>query len=319
MNIINTILSLPEFREKPPILLDIGASGFLHPDWKQIAKYSIYIGIDADNRELDYIPKVKSQFLQFHTINKIVAEKDGHSKFYLTRSPQCSSTLIPDHASLNEWSFGKIFEVDKIFTEETVSLQTILKQQSLYYIDWFKTDSQGTDLRLLKSIGSKIINGLMIAELEPGIMDAYKNEDKMHTIMSFMENYSFWLSELRIKGPQRIRPGTLEQYFSKTEQKFFPFLQKSAAFWGEMVYINTFENTELLSQRDLLLGWVFSTIKQQHSFALEIAQIGKYHFHAPIFDTLTNSSIRYIKQNYWKLPFYFLQKIFQRLFPQISF
>ncbi len=52
---INKILSRPEITGDPPVLLDIGASGEIHKNWKFIAKHSICVAFDADKRDFEYI------------------------------------------------------------------------------------------------------------------------------------------------------------------------------------------------------------------------------------------------------------------------
>ena len=313
MDLISQLLTLDEFQKKPPVLLDIGASGSIHPVWKKIAGHSVCIGFDADHRDLDLITNNESGFKKLYLTNKIVAEKEGKNKFYLTKSPHCSSALLPNHDRLRDWSFSELFQVEKVVELETVSLPAILEKFSLNYIDWFKTDSQGTDLRLFQSLGPNKISNLIVAEFEPGIMDSYIKEDKMHTVMSFMENYPFWLSDLVIKGPQRISQANLKDNFANIEQRFFSCLQKSTAFWGEMTYFNTFERQEMLQKRNILLGWIFSSLIRQHSFALELAIVGKENYDDPIFDDLKSESVRLIKRNRWKLPLYLTKKLYQKL------
>jgi hypothetical protein len=258
------------------------------------------------------ITKNESGFKKLYVTNKIVAEQEGKKEFYLTKSPHCSSTLAPNHERLRDWSFSELFQVEEIAELETISLQSVLNQFSLNYIDWFKTDSQGTDLRLFKSLGHKLISSMIVAEFEPGIMDAYLKEDKMHAVMSFMEGYPFWLSDLIVKGPQRISHSTLQGNFTNIEKRFFPCFQKGTAFWGEMTYINTFERKEMLQQRDIMLGWIFATLKSQHGFALELAITGKASFNDPIFEDLKRESVRSIKRKRWRLPFYLTKKLYQR-------
>lgn len=312
MDIISQLLSLDEFQKKPPVLLDIGASGSVQPEWKKIAKSSVCVGFDADRRDLAHVTNNEFGFRKFYMTNKIVAEKEGNTKFYLTKSPHCSSALPPNNDRLSDWSFSELFQVEKIVKLDAVCLPAILKKLSLNYIDWFKSDSQGTDLRLLQSLDPEMISTLIVAELEPGIMDSYINEDKMHAVMAYMENYPFWMSDLVIKGPQRISLSNLKNNFTNIEQRFFPCFQKNAAFWGEMTYLNTFERKEMLQKRDLLLGWIFSSIKRQHGFALELALVGKENSDDPIFDDLKRESIRSIKQNRWKLPFFLAKKFYQK-------
>lgn len=312
MDIISQLLTLDAFQEKPPVLLDIGASGSIHPVWKKIAEHSVCVGFDADNRDLEHVTNNEFGFKKLYMTNKIVAEKCGKNKFYLTKSPHCSSALAPNQDRLRDWSFSDLFQVDKIVELETVSLPAILEKFSLNYIDWFKTDSQGTDLRLFQSLGQKMIATLIVAEFEPGIMDSYINEDKMHTVMSYMEDYPFWLSDLVIKGPQRISLANLKGNFANIERRFFPCFQKCAAFWGEMTYVNTFERKEMLHKRDILLGWIFASLLLQHGFALELALVGKENFNDPIFNDLKSESVRSIKRNRWKLPLWLARKLYQK-------
>ncbi len=59
------------------------------------------------------------------------------------------------------------------------------------YIDGYKTDSQGTDLRIFNSLPKEIINKILLAEFEPGIIDAYQGEDKLHHLLAHMEKEPF--------------------------------------------------------------------------------------------------------------------------------
>ena len=60
MNLIEEILNKEELIKQPPILIDIGASGEINENWKLLAKYSICLAFDPDNRDIDYIEKEKS-------------------------------------------------------------------------------------------------------------------------------------------------------------------------------------------------------------------------------------------------------------------
>jgi FkbM family methyltransferase len=313
MDLLSHVLSLDEFQHKPPVLVDVGASGHLHSGWKKITKYSVCVAFDADKQAFEDYEGGRSKFRKLYTLDKIVAEKNGEKKFYITNLPDCSSTLLPDETRLKDWSFQQRFRVEQIAELETVSLPSVLSSLDLNYIDWFKTDSQGTDLRIFRSLDSDIISSILIAEFEPGIMDAYLGEDKMHQVMDFMEDYPFWLSGLNVKGPQRIRPENLTRNFNSLEQRFLSCFLKESAFWGEMIYINTFGLEKIRSKRNVLLGWVFGTLQQQHGFALELAQMGKSIFNDPLFQELEKASVRAVKRNYWKLPFYLLKMIHKKL------
>lgn len=263
-DIIAEIFKNKNLIEHPPVLIDIGASGELQPDWKLIAKYSIVIGFDADSRDFNQAAK-HPDYKKLILINKIVLDSNlDKTPFYLTRSPYCSSVLEPDLSSLDNWMFKELFEVEKRIELPAVNLTRILSENGLNRIDWFKTDSQGTDLRLFRSLDKTLQNKVLIAEFEPGFIDAYKGEDKITHLLDYMEKQPFWLSDCIVKGTQKISTNTLKKYNINKEE----ITARTSACWAEFCYFNTL--SAKFSERELLLAWVFAGIKEQHGFALDI-------------------------------------------------
>ncbi len=123
------------------------------------------------------------------------------------------------------------------------------------YIDGYKTDSQGTDLRIFNSLPTEIIHKILIAEFEPGIIDAYQGEDKLHHLLAHMEKEPFWISKMEIKGSQRIDHLDFKSlnYF---QQRGIGSFLKMAPGWCEISYLNKMEIGEM-TLREYLLAWVF--------------------------------------------------------------
>lgn len=264
-NLIEKVLTCPDLLKEPPVLIDIGASGEIHPEWKMIAKHSVCVAFDADDRDFNN-SESDSGYKKIHLINAIVSNREEkETDFYLTSSPHCSSSLHPLNNELSVWSFSDLFKIERKIKLRNVSLPSVLKEKSIQKIDWFKTDSQGTDLRLFLSMDENIQKNSIIVQFEPGIINAYQGEDKFHSVLSFMDKMPYWASEINIMGSKRISEGTLKKY------KLDPstdFRIPNSSCWGEITYFNTFEQKS--SDRDLLLGWVFATVKGQHGFALDL-------------------------------------------------
>ena len=207
MKIIKTILTSGYFLENPPILVDIGASGEINKKWEIIAPHSVCIAFDADDRDFQINEVDSSIYKKLIIFNRIViAEENAHPNFFLTVSPYCSSLLKPDEQKLKPWVFCSLFDVEKVTTLPAITLKEALSQTSVDYVDWFKTDTQGTDLRLFKSLPTMIAENVLMAEFEPGIIDAYQGEDKLYMVMQEMRERDFWLSSMDIKGTQRLDP-----------------------------------------------------------------------------------------------------------------
>ena len=78
------------------VLVDVGASGGTPAIWRSFAKHATYLGFDPDAREIR--ETARGDFRRAVYVNKAVtgAEAGGTVRFFLTRSPYCSSTLRPN-------------------------------------------------------------------------------------------------------------------------------------------------------------------------------------------------------------------------------
>ena len=273
----------------PPVLVDIGASGTIHKKWNPIAKYAICIAFDADSRDFEICESEDKGWRKLYSMNRLVASEGAEEMdFYLTHSPHCSSSLAPDQKALEPWAFSPLFEVDQVVKLPAVDLHSVLEKIGITYIDWYKTDSQGTDLRIFDALPKSIIRKIISAEFEPGIIDAYMGEDKLHQLMAYMDKQPFWVSHMEVKGSQRIDQDDL-QNLNYLKRRFISSFLKTAPGWCEISYINKLSDKEM-SCREYLLGWVFATMKGEHGFAIQAAKDGAIKFEEPLFNELNNIS-----------------------------
>ena len=178
MSLIDEVLARPELVERPPVLVDVGASGEIHRDWAKLAPYALCIAFEPDARELGWVEKQGLGYRRLVVYRAVLTDRETESaEFHLTRSPYCSSTLRPLGDRLAPWSFHALFEVTETTLLSAVTLARVLAEQKVERVDWFKTDSQGTDLRLFRSLGEERLVRVLAAQFEPGILAAYEHED----------------------------------------------------------------------------------------------------------------------------------------------
>lgn len=297
MDIFENILSMDEFKDKPPVLLDIGASACIHAKWKDIAKWSICIAFDPDMREMDYIGKENKHFKKLYVFPDIVHESvSGEIDFYLTASPQCSSILRPDKDALQPWYFAELFELEETKKFKSITLPDVLSKLGINYIDWFKADSQGTDLRLFKSLEERIIKNITVAEFEPGLINSYIGEDKLWLLLEFMDTLnSFWISDVKIKGSQFFSAELSKKYLSPFTSKLISSAVKSSPGWAEISYLNKME--AVTERRQLLFAWITAMIERQYGFALYVADKGTKLQNNRIFSELITITIKEFKKS----------------------
>jgi hypothetical protein len=307
-SIINKIMRHPELLSKPPVLVDVGASGGLPTEWRFIAPYSIGVVFDADTRDFSVGESEAKGYKKLYSLNRLVGAKPADSvEFFMTQSPYCSSSLRPDSGALKPWAFSRLFDVKKVIRMPAVDLNSALAVTGFDYIDWYKTDTQGTDLRIFDALPSGVIEKALVAEFEPGIIDAYVGEDKLYQLMAYMDKKPFWVTHMEVKGSQRIDQIDLAELNAIQSRSISSFL-KMAPGWCEISYINDFEEGDL-ECREFLLGWVFSTIKREHGFALRIAKIGSAKFNEPLFDELVARSQRSLSDGYIKVAVKAIKKL----------
>ena len=259
-----------------PVLVDIGASGAPPRVWEPIARHAIYVGFDPDRRELHDVPE--GQYARSIIVNEAVtsAPDEGEVHFYLTHSPYCSSTLPPDTESLANYLFSDLFVVEREASVPASTLSAVLDRLSLPGVDWFKTDSQGTDLRLFQSLTDDLRSRVLAVDIEPGLIDAYQGEDLFVDAHRELLRQGFWLSSLEVKGSVRMKRTTLQAVAShRPELKdtyIYQFVQRSPG-WCEAGYLRTLESLRERNAdvRDYALLWIFAMVERQWGYALDIA------------------------------------------------
>ena len=312
MKIIDAILRSEYLAERPPVLFDIGASGEINAKWKPIASYCICVAFDADDREFHVTEKTNSTYRRLLTFNRIVtAEPIEFADFYLTASPFCSSLLEPEGDKLKPWIHSGLFSVVNKKRLPAITLTESLRQANINYIDWFKSDSQGTDLRLFNSLSPSVRSGILAVEMEPGILDAYKGEDKLAVVMRQMEENDFWLSTMEVKGVQRLTANyvaDLKPYISRR------IMRKSPG-WAEVTYLR---RAARFQAREYLLLIVFALLERQYGFALEIVEAASEFADVAIFRDCRNEIIRELKAEKRKVPMIYLKQKIDKLFSRFT-
>lgn len=287
-----------EIRNNPPVLVDIGASGELNPLWKSIAGFCIGVAFDADDRDFTYEEKANTIYKKLYTINRIVVDKTdtGELPFHLTKKPHCSSLLPPDPIGLEPYDFASYFELDKVVPLKVVALSDTLEQLGITQVDWFKTDSQGTDLRLYKSLPDEIRTRCLIAEFEPGHVDAYQGEDKLVDLMDYMRRQPYYLGQIIIKGPLFIKESVFNKLFpSNFSKKIARHSVSIEVGWAELIYINKM-NTDQFGIREFLIGWLFTTILSKNGHAHAIALEGSKRYNDLLLKDLVVFSEKRLKR-----------------------
>lgn len=302
MRLVDRILRLSELDAAPPVLVDVGAAQGIYPKWRAIAKYSVCVAFEADERELDSVTSEAAGFRRLTTFNRIAAERSSPAEpFHLTASPFCSSRLAPRLDSLSRYAFAPLFQVERTVELPALDLPSALAQLGVERVDWLKIDSQGTDLRLFRSLGDELAAKLLVVEFEPGIIDAYEGEDTLAEILADMGARGFWVSDLKVRGSTRIDSELARRALGTRASAYLDASHKTAPGWAEIEYFNDFADDDAFGKRELLLGCAFAFLRGHNAFALELATRGRERF-GPPFEELERTALRRIRAGFARLP-----------------
>ncbi len=312
---IDQILKQDIFKHQPPVLIDVGASGGIHARWKRIARYAYCVAFDADDREMKFTESSSSGFRKLVTINRIVTDRDEKEiDFFLTESPYCSSALEPDMNALSPWPFQKLFTVERKVKLKAVQLMDALREAGIDRIDWLKIDTQGTDLRIFRSLPKTIQDNVLVAEFEPGILDAYKGEDKLYDVMRYMHD-GFFMSAIVVKGVSRLSPG-ISATFSSMKQRALRAAHRTAPGWAEVTFMNLLNNTDR-DARSYQLLYVFALVEGQFGFAAEIAAKGLALKGDQIFEEMRTHALKQVSGLSFRWPFFAVRNRLGRAFDSV--
>ena len=299
MSLLERVMAEPELQAEPPVLVDVGAAGGVHPAWQKIARHAIGVGFEPDVREAAPLDAAQREFKKWIFCPGLAVPErpaSGQATLHLTKSPQCSSTLKPRTTELGEWSFAEFFAVTERRAFSATTLKEALTAQGIARVDWLKCDTQGLDLKLWQSLPAEWRARTLAVEVEPGIIDAYAGEEKLGDVLAALAGEPFWLAELTVGRVPRGRPALLEKYLGTGAATWVRRLAPGAPAWANAHFLRDFaRESEVLDRRAHLLGWVWATLAGQHSGALAVADAGARRFGGGFFDEMAAVSARSLR------------------------
>lgn len=301
--ILKEINNLVKKYEIHPVLIDIGASGKPPEIWDDIKHYSRYVGFDPDSRD---IPDSTSLgYWKADIINKaVIAGEEESVDIFLTKSPYCSSTLPPDIDYLKHYAWHDLFIVLEKTKVSAISLPTLITRIALDRIDWFKTDSQGIDLRLFLSIPVSIRDHILAVDIEPGLMPAYNGEDYFTQAHESLIAQGFWLSDINIGSCPRIHQNSINKNFKTKNMDAWKSCMGAlpvSPYYCEARYLRSIEwlKSHNAEERDYLLLCIFSLIDGKIGYALDVINAYKEKTNDSNIDVLKNTLIQIIRKKIW--------------------
>ena len=190
-------------KNKKLIGLDVGAQGGFNSDEFFPEKYNKYF----ESILVDPLKNSLKNEQSTHTINKGLWSSKGVKKLYvLDKRPQSSSMYEPEKKSLTIYDFKEkdfhLFNVNRTEMVECDTLSSSLKELKINALDYLKLDTQGSELEILKGLGS--YRPLMI-KCEVQIFPMYKKEPSWTEVTNLLYKLNYMLSDWKKIGSHATR------------------------------------------------------------------------------------------------------------------
>ena len=299
MSISKKISEHDIFKKRPMLFMHLGSAGSNFKVWSDVSHNSILVSIDGNKSSLVN----KKVFKKYISDRSIISYKNGKSIFYETDDPDCSSLLEPDEIYFKNWYFSHRFKVKKKRLVKTISINDFLKKRKIEYIDWFIIDVQGLDLKIIKSLKSKIRNNISIIDIEPGFFSFYKKADKISDVFEFLSK-TFEFNDMKFGYNFKVNNKNISNY----EKKILFNLNNPTKVYSNVVFLN-----KGLDLRSVLLK-VFYLVKNDKLFeAREILKkCNKKDKHLDEIYNKIDSKIKYKKIKFLLYtPIILLKKLFK--------
>ncbi len=192
----------PEFteyyRKNPIVLVDIGASGGLEPNWQLAKNYLQIIGFEPDEREFSNLEKkANREGNNVKYINTGLYKNKTSIDFFLTANQQNSSMFKPNRKFIDKFSEKGRFDIIKTVKINTDSLDNQFKTHNINDADFIKIDTQGSELFILEGAEETIRNNIFGLEIEVEFVEIYKDQPLFAEIDSYVRKQGFQLFDIQ--------------------------------------------------------------------------------------------------------------------------
>lgn len=187
------------------VAVDIGAAYGLPDTWQVLRRSAFFYLIEPDRQACAFLPRYFTQ-QETHTYKIIpvaLSETGGVRKLYVANAPTGSSLLPPSTRLSGEYCEGDYFYPLKIVPIETQTLAKVFNELNEQQNDLFKLDTQGTELEILRGLGSDRMNRVLGVELEVGMPGAYRGQAQLSEVQPFMLEHGLELLDLRLSRVHR--------------------------------------------------------------------------------------------------------------------
>jgi len=238
------------------VIVDVGASGGIHPRWSKTTEFYKGILFEPDPREFDALKTNSDKNLI--VINSALSDSNKEIEFHLCKKQEVSSVYPPNFNFLNKFADSERFNVKKIIHLNADTLDNQLKREDIDEVDFIKIDTQGYELSILKGCSSCLENVVGL-EIEVEFEPVYIGQPLFSEVDQYVRENGFTLVDLK-------------RYFWKRKNNKNTGNKKGQIIFGDALYFKSPE--QILSSSKISQEKIIRTIYVYLSYGyLDLSQV----------------------------------------------
>jgi FkbM family methyltransferase len=172
------------------IIFDVGAnSGKDSAHFKNDKNNIVYAFEPTPFLIETYLNKLKDD--NYIIINKAVSDFNGYAEFNIAGQADwgCSSLNSFQDDLSSTWPGRNDFKVTEKINVEVIRLDDFIKKNNISSVDFLHCDTQGNDLKVLKSFGEEI------TKLKAGVVEGFSKNPLYKNIDNFVDDIVLFLQD----------------------------------------------------------------------------------------------------------------------------
>lgn len=162
--------------KSPCVIVDVGASGGVG----ELRGFAGLCEVYAVEPRLDSFEAMEKDapatpYAKFKSYDKGLAKTSGPHTLYVTRIPEASSLYPPNAPIVQRWRTDGILDLVKEVSIDCITLEQMLDDAGVSYVDLIKVDTQGSELDILLA-GGDYINHISVIKCEVEFVELYKGQ-----------------------------------------------------------------------------------------------------------------------------------------------
>lgn len=154
-----------------------------------------YVGFEPDQVEYARLCRQERNGYSYFPI--AVGKGSETRTLYLTRNPECSSLLEPNHGFFGNFiDCAPQIEVTETREVQTVALDSYLPTVGIRHIDFLKLDTQGTELEILHGAESYLSSSILGLKVEVEFSPMYLDQPLFADVDAYIRQFGFMLFDL---------------------------------------------------------------------------------------------------------------------------